>query len=145
MKEIRYAEGLIGVDWAALKAQLAADEFDNGRTPNELQGSFSQSHSAVIAWHGDRVVATARLLADGVCNAYLVDVWTDSHYRRRGIGSEMVRRLLHRVPGHHVGLFTDGRVDFYRSLGFEEEATGMSCVVGRWLNREEVPRPRGSA
>jgi hypothetical protein len=46
-----------------------------------------------------------------------------------------VTRLLEGVPGHHVGLFTEDHVDFYRGLGFEEERTGMSLVVGRWLNR----------
>jgi ribosomal protein S18 acetylase RimI-like enzyme len=41
----------------------------------------------------------ARLLSDGVCSAYLVDVWTSSRYRRRGIASEMIRFLLDEVPG----------------------------------------------
>jgi len=141
--DIRFIDGIVGVDWSAVKADLAADGFDNGRAPEELQRSFATSFAVVIAWKGERVVGTARLLADGVCNAYLVDVWTASSERRQGIGSEMVRRLLERVPGHHVALFTEDRVAFYRALGFEEEPTGMSLVVGRWLNRnvagEELP------
>jgi len=65
----------------------------------------------------------------------LVDVWTASAHRRRGLGTAVVRRLLERVPGHHVALFTEDRAQFYRGLGFEEEQTGMSLVVGTWLNR----------
>jgi predicted GNAT family acetyltransferase len=84
---------------------------------------------------GAEVISSARLLADGVCNAWLVDVWTASAHRRRGIGSAVVRRLLERVPGHHVALFTEERTDFYRRLGFEEERTGMALVAGSWLNR----------
>jgi ribosomal protein S18 acetylase RimI-like enzyme len=133
---IVYAADIRRVDWNALKADLAADEFDNGRTPEELERSFANSHSVVMAWAGNRVVGTARLIADGVCNAYLVDVWTASKHRRTGIGSNMVARLLESVPGHHVGLFTEAHTDFYRSLGFEEERVGMSLVVGRWLNRD---------
>jgi GNAT superfamily N-acetyltransferase len=138
---IRYAGGLEGVDWQALKADLGADRFDNGRTPEELERSFAASHSVVMAWDRGRVVGTGRLLADGVCNAYLVDLWTASSHRRKGIGGVMVRRLLERVPGHHVGLFTEDHANFYASLGFREERTGMSLVVGRWLGRQK-PRER---
>ena len=65
---------LAGIDWAALKADLRRDGFDNGRTPDELYRSFAASAHTSVAWISDRVVGTARLLADGVCNAYLVDV-----------------------------------------------------------------------
>ena len=61
----------------------------------------------------------ARLLSDGVCNAYLVDVWTMSAYRRQGIASR--RRLLDAVPGQHVGLQTDDAPELYRSLGFDPQ------------------------
>jgi GNAT superfamily N-acetyltransferase len=114
---------------------LSADRFNNGRTPDELRRSFENSYATAIVGAGAEVVSTARLLADGVCIAWLVDVWTASAHRRQGIGSAVVQRLLERVPGHHVALFTEERTDFYRSLGFEEERTGMSLVVGRWLNR----------
>ncbi len=128
-------ENLADVDWAAVKADLYRDGFDNGRTPDELYRSFAASAHTSIAWVGDRVVGTARLLADGVCNAYLVDVWTAVGYRRRGIASAMINDLLERVPGHHVALFTEHAETLYRRLGFEVEEVGMSMVVGRWLNR----------
>jgi GNAT superfamily N-acetyltransferase len=90
---------LEGIDWAQAKADLAADDFDNGRTPEALRRSFEQSEHVVFARDGERVVGMARLLSDGVCNAYLLDVWTASAYRRRGIGSAMIDRLLECVPG----------------------------------------------
>ncbi len=127
---------LVGVDWSALKASLAADRFDNGRAPDELRQSFEASFATALAWAGGSVVGAARLLADGVCNAYLVDVWTATAHRRRGIGGAVVRDLLSRVPGHHVALFTESHVRFYESLRFRVEGdTGMSLVVGEWLKR----------
>ena len=126
---------LAGVDWAAVKADLARDRFDNGRTPEELRRSFAASAHVCLAWVDGRVVGTARVLADGVCNAYLVDVWTASTHRQRGIATAMVADLLERVPGHHVALFTEQAESFYTRLGFEIEETGMSTVVGSWLNR----------
>jgi predicted GNAT family acetyltransferase len=126
---------LAGVDWAAVKADLADDKFDNGRTPEELARSFATSAFTSIAWVEDRVVGTARLLADGVCNAYLVDVWTAARHRCLGIATAMVEDLLARVPGHHVALFTEHAEGLYARLGFQPEAVGMSMVAGRWLNR----------
>ena len=76
----------------------------------------------------------ARMLSDGVCNAYLLDVWTASSHRRRGIGSELIRHLAGRVPGQHVGLQTDDAQPFYRSLGFRSQPEFMSLVVGTWLD-----------
>ena len=66
---IRYENNVKGVDWLSLKGQLEADDFDNGRTAEELQRSFASSFAVVIAWASDRIVGTARVLADGVCNA----------------------------------------------------------------------------
>jgi ribosomal protein S18 acetylase RimI-like enzyme len=130
-----FSESVDGVDWGALKTALVADNFDNGRTPEEYEASHRGSYAVVFARVGTTFVGNARILSDGVCNAYLVDVWTASSHRRRGIGSELVRRLLAKVPGQHVYLFTDDMQDFYRRLGFELQASGMGRVVGTWLNR----------
>ena len=128
-------DDLAGVDWERLERDLVADRFSNGRTPAELRRSFESSHATALVVERGRVVGTARVLADGVCNAWLADVWTLSSRRGRGIATAMVRRLLERVPGHHVALFTEDAAGFYRRLGFREERTGMSMVSGRWLNR----------
>ena len=118
------------------KADLVADRFDNGRTPDALRRSFEQSQHVAIARDGDRVVGMARLLSDGVCNAYLLDVWTQSAYRRRGIASAMVRALAEAVPGQHIGLQTDDAQELYRSLGFRPQPEFWSLVVGGWLDND---------
>jgi ribosomal protein S18 acetylase RimI-like enzyme len=127
---------LAGIDWEQTKADLAADDFDNGRSADALRQSFEQSRHVAFARDGDRVVGMARLLSDGVCNAYLVDVWTASSYRRQGIASAMIRFLLDEVPGQHVGLQTDDAQQLYRSIGFEPQPEFWSLVVGSWLDNE---------
>ncbi|MBV9094345.1 MAG: GNAT family N-acetyltransferase, partial [Streptosporangiaceae bacterium] len=136
---------LDGIDWAQAKADLAADDFDNGRSPHALRASFERSQHVAIARDGDRVVGMARLLSDGVCNAYLLDVWTMSAYRRRGIGTAMVRQLMSRVPGQHVGLQTEDAEAFYASLGYRHQPVFMSAVVGEWLVNEPNARLRVEA
>ena len=133
---IRYDESTDGIDWARAKADLAADDFDNGRSAAALRRSFERSQHVVFAREDDRVVGMARMLSDGVCNAYVVDVWTHSSYRRQGIGSTMMRMLAERVPGQHIGLQTESAQDFYRSLGYKPQPEFWSTVVGRWLDND---------
>ena len=116
-----------------MKAALAADDFDNGRTPEQLRESFANSHTSVVAYDGERIVGTARVLSDGVCNAYVVDVWTLSAYRGRGVARRMMGRLEEGLRGQHVYLFSDDAVEFYKKLGYREQPTGLSKVIGEWL------------
>ena len=131
---VSFDRSLHGVDWDRAKADLAADAFDNGRSAAALRRSFERSDHVAMARDGDRVVGMARLLSDGVCNAYLLDVWTASDHRRRGIASHLVRQLLDEVPGQHVGLQTDDAPGFYEGLGFRPQPEFLSTVVGRWLD-----------
>ena len=125
-----------GIDWDEAKADLAADDFDNGRSPAALRVSFENSQHVAFARDGSRVVGMARMLSVGVCNAYVVDVWTHSAYRRQGIASRLMRMLADEVPGQHIGLQTDDAQDFYGSLGYRPQPEFLSTVVGRWLDND---------
>lgn len=138
---VRVDSSLEGIDWVQAKADLAADRFDNGRTPEALRRSFEQSQHVAFARDGERLVGMARLLSDGVCNAYLLDVWTASSHRRQGIASALLRLLLEQVPGQHVGLQTDDAQQLYRSLGFRPQPEFWSLVVGRWLENDAAAGP----
>ena len=124
------------IDWDRAKSDLAADDFDNGRSAAALRLSFQNSQHVAFARDGDHVVGMARLLSDGVCNAYLIDVWTHSPYRRQGIASRMIRHLAEQVPGQHIGLQTDDAQELYLSLGFGSQPEFMSLVAGTWLDND---------
>lgn len=131
---ITYKRDLVGVNWEEMKATLVADNFDNGRTPRQYHDSFANSSVTCIAYADGRIIGTVRALSDGVCNAYIVDVWTLSAFRRQGIASQMMKLVLADLPGQHVYLFTDDAVGFYEKLGFKPWDTGMGRVVGKWLD-----------
>lgn len=133
---VRIDHSLEGIDWAQAKADLAADDFDNGRSAEALRRSFEQSQHVAFARDGERVVGMARLLSDGVCNAYAVDVWTASSHRRQGIASRMMGLLIDAVPGQHIGLQTDDAQVFYESLGFRPQPEFWSIVSGTWLDND---------
>ena len=133
MAEIIYKTNLENIDWTEMKTTLRQDAFDNGRSPEQLKTSFENSYAICIAYAEGRMIGTARVLSDGVCNAYLVDVWTLSEFRHRGIASTMIQKLMCQLSGQHVYLQTDDAQELYAKLGFVEQPTGMSKVVGEWL------------
>jgi predicted GNAT family acetyltransferase len=133
---IHVDSSLAGIDWDRAKADLAADQFDNGRTATALRRSFEQSQHVAVARDGNDVVGMARMLSDGVCNAYVVDVWTRTSHRRRGVASAMMRHLMGEVPGQHVGLQTSDAAAFYAPLGFRPQPEFLSVVVGTWLDND---------
>jgi len=130
---ITYSTRHDGIDWAALKAALAEDRFDNGRSAQQMERSFRGSFRCVYALDGAAVVGTARALSDGVCNAYIVDMWTQSIHRRKGIGRHMIELLCESLAGQHVYLFTDDQEAFYVECGFSRRGVGLERIVGQWL------------
>jgi len=139
MHSVRFTTDLSEIDWQALKAALTADQFDNGRTPEQYELSARNSYLNVFAFDGDEIVGNARILSDGVCNAYVVDVWTRTDHRRRGIAREVMRMLLMSVPGQHVYLATDDAQPVYAACGFRLQPDGMGRVVGKWLDPNSDP------
>ena len=137
-EEIEYKSDLKNVDWQKMKQILAIDRFDNGRTPQQLQKSFENSYASVIAYAGSNIIGTARVLSDGVCNGYIVDVWTLTKYRRQGIASTMIKMLMEQLKGQHIYLFADEAIDLYKKLGFKPQSTGLGKVIGEWLKNDSL-------
>lgn len=128
-----------GVDWDEMKAILKEDNWDNGRTIDQYKRSFENSYAVCIAYVDEKIMGTVRVLSDGVGNAYVVDLWTLSKYRNRGIARKMMELVMEGLQGQHVYLQTDeDTVEFYDNIGFKMHPYGMSFVVGDYL-MEEIP------
>jgi predicted GNAT family acetyltransferase len=132
---ITYTKSAEGVNWPKLRDDLVKDHFHNGRTAEELARSFANSYAMAFAWTEGRVIGKARALSDGVCNAYVVDVWTHSAFRRRGIARRVMSLLEEELEGQHIYLFTDDAEVFYDCLGYKRRGVGLEKVVGTWLKR----------
>ena len=143
MMDITYTTDLSRIDWAALKAAVAADDFDNRRTPGQMRISAENSFVNVFAYAGDEIVGNARALSDGVCNAYVVDVWTKTPYRNQGIARRMMEMIAERVLGQHIYLAAGEDVEgLYEKLGFTRWDVGMGRVVGNWQQNETLQHSR---
>jgi ribosomal protein S18 acetylase RimI-like enzyme len=90
------------------------------RDPARLAQLVRGSLYVVSAWENDRLVGFARAISDGASNAYVSTVAVLPEHRGRGIGREMMRRLL---DGHDGVLFVlHARPElqpFYAKHGFE--------------------------
>ena len=128
---------LAEVDWSELKRALVDGHFCNGRTPDEYRRSAEGSFLNVFVFDGNEIVGNGRILSDGVCNAYIIDIWTAPGHRRRGIATEIIRILCEAVPGQHVYLQTDDAQALYEKCGFRRHDFGMGRVIGDWLNRNQ--------
>ena len=63
---------------------------DRERLAQLVRGSMF----VVSAWEGDRLVGFARAISDGASNAYISTVAVLPEHQKRGIGRELIQRLV---------------------------------------------------
>jgi len=89
---------------------------DRARLSQLLNGS----RWVVSAWEGDRLVGFARAISDGAFNAYISTVAVLPEFQRRGIGRELVRRLMDGRDGIQFVLHANERAyPFYLHIGLD--------------------------
>lgn len=99
-----------------------------GLSPEQLLIAMKQSWYSIYVYNGNMLIATGRIVSDGIINAYLCGVGVDAHFRNRGIGTEIIRRLVtHCLENNlHTQLFCEeSLVSYYKKAGFEKFAIGM--------------------
>ncbi len=122
----------LGPGDARAAAELVAPAYWNDEVDVDC---IARAHEGSTAWvgaydAGGTLVATARAISDGAKHAWIYDVMVAPGLRGRGVGDEVVRRLLEhpKVGGaRYVHLGTRDAQPFYRRMGF--------------VDRAEIPRP----
>ncbi|MGC1480016.1 MAG: GNAT family N-acetyltransferase [Chthoniobacterales bacterium] len=104
---------------AAVVALYSANGWSAAGNP-ELTDAVRASHSIVSAWDGDRLVGLATTLSDGRLVVYYPHLLVLPTYRRKGIGSKLMRILTSRYAGFHQQMIVadGGAVEFYQKCGF---------------------------
>ena len=114
------------VDLDALAVLRAACEFapvDREFLAQQVSGACWVVH----AYDGARLVGFCRAISDGVSNAYVSSVMVDPEYRRRGIGREMLARLIGGRDGVKFVLHSrKDAIAFYAAVGFAPAIDMMS-------------------
>lgn len=102
-------------------ALYRANEWSSAQKPQQLHKALVNSHSLVTAWDDVTLVGLGNAISDGHLVVYYPHLLVLPNYQGRGIGTELMRRLMAHYPGFHQHmLVADGRaLDFYRKCGFE--------------------------
>ena len=98
------------------------------RTLADAKEMLEHTDLAICARDGERLIGFGRVLTDFVYRATIWDVIVDRGYQGRGIGTEIVKRILHHPQLQRVELIwlCTRRPGFYERLGFSsKEQTGM--------------------
>lgn len=101
-------------------------------TPETLIQTIVNSSFYLSAYDGDQLVGFGRVLSDGCMHAMIFDLIIIPPYQGRGIGSEILTKLVEKCLSMGIGdiqLFSaKGKAGFYEKHGFvirPEDAPGM--------------------
>lgn len=126
-RSIRLTEDIAGVTADDLAGFW--DGWPTAPSPDRHLRALRGSEVAVLAIDDDtgRVVGFATAVGDGALSAFIPFLEVVPAYRGRGIGGDLVRRVLERLRGRYaVDLVCDeGLVPYYEALGFAR-LTAMS-------------------
>ncbi|MEA4919756.1 MAG: GNAT family N-acetyltransferase [Clostridiaceae bacterium] len=128
-------------DYFNLRHSVGWSNFSKEQAVSALQHSLYD----IIAVDSERVVGMGRLVGDGLY-CVVVDIVVAPDYQHRGIGCEIVRKILDYADGHApsgsrtcVQLISEkGKESFYENMGFKlipHENCG--CGMRKIIYKEE--------
>jgi ribosomal protein S18 acetylase RimI-like enzyme len=123
-------------EWSDDDAQLDWEELSElyrvaplgDKPPDALRTVFGNSRFTCFVRSDGRLIGAGRALADGLDCSYIADVAVHPDHQGRGLGQEIVSRLVEASRGHKkIILYANpGREGFYRRLGFLPMNTAMA-------------------
>ena len=129
---IDYRNDLPPIDQYVALFQTTGWTFRRPVTPEVLALSLEKSWYRLFAYDGERLVGAGHIVTDGVLHAIIYDVIVAPDYQRRGIGRQLVQRLVQTCLDAQIGMIqlfaARGKQRFYEHLGFRvrpAEAPGM--------------------
>lgn len=97
---------------------------------DRLQLMVENSQIVVTAWDEGKMIGFARCVTDYVFNGQINNIIVDQEYRGRGIGKELVYKIL--TDSKKVTYILRGdpdNIDFYKQIGFKDAI--LSLVYNR--------------
>ena len=116
-------------------------ETDWGVPPaDNVAAALAASLTGVTAIDDGQLIGMARVVGDGVLNAYVQDVIVTKGRRGQGLGKALMTALVQNMSEHYspdclIGLFAaDGQSEFYSGLGFKSRpdadyGPGMHAIL----------------
>jgi ribosomal protein S18 acetylase RimI-like enzyme len=132
--KITYTDHISGIDKDALLLIFTRNQM-GGRSRDKLFRAFENSYAVCFAFHEDHLIGAGRTISDGEYHAGIYDVAVLPEFQGKGVGREIMQRLLSRLKVWRILLVADGdNQDFYRKLGFENFNNVMAKFSPQFLN-----------
>lgn len=132
--DIRYKNEIPGID--SFYSLFQTTGWSVYKQKEELFEAINKSWYVISAYSLDSLVGFGRIISDGNLHAFVVDLIVLPEYQGRGIGKEILNRLVavaEREGIKDIQLFcAKGKKEFYIKNGFEErpaEAPGMQYRI----------------
>ncbi len=101
-----------------------------------LMKALENSIFIITAWENDSLIGLVRAVGDGKTIVYIQDIVVLSSYRRKGIGTNLLKQLINEFPDvRQKVLLTDDKPEnrkFYESLGFTSCDNGKLIAFARF-------------
>ena len=105
----------------------------------QVEKSLSHTLFSVAALQNDEIIGMGRLLGDSASYWYMNDVFVLTQYQKKGIGRDIVKRLIQYVKRNSISgtsasiyLFcAEDKGGFYEKIGFTDcqKAGGMGMFI----------------
>lgn len=99
-----------------------------GLSAQELLFAMKGSFHCIFVYDDEKLIATGRIISDGVTNAYMCGIGVLPEYQNHGLGREIVNKLSQFAKDHSLKLqfiCTEEMKPYYEKIGFTTFGAGM--------------------
>ena len=123
---------ITSADYEAVRQFLAENGWEKRVADAErFRRMMENASRTVAAFEGERIVGFARALCDEVSNGYIGTVAVAVDFRRKGVGRELVEKLMGNDPNITWVLRAGrGSEKFWKKMGFSVSAAAMEKTRG---------------
>lgn len=94
----------------------------------QLNKAMENSWYVLYIYDGDQLIATGRMLSDGIINAYILGVGVHPSYQNKGLGEEVIQLLVQKGKKSNLNIQLFCKEDvksYYEKQNFHCFASGM--------------------
>ena len=103
-----------------------------------VENIIKKSYCFACAIDKKKIIGIGRAISDGTSDAYIQDVAVLENYRKKGIGKQIIVKLIDHLKKKKIGwigLITEpGSSEFYKKLGFKKMDKHIPMIYN--FNRE---------
>jgi GNAT superfamily N-acetyltransferase len=96
--------------------------------PARIAAMLAHANLLVTAWDGPLLVGAARCFTDYAYVTYCSDLCVRESHQKRGIGKELLKRVVEIAPCRIVLLAAPQAVDYYPRIGFTQHNSAWTVL-----------------